>query len=482
MNGSHLSNRSSTLIWLAAALVAVQTSAAANPTAHAAEAAHSAGWEFSPYRIVVYVEFDAAPDWASDARGTFVSELESRTRSFIGGVWNLKAVEAPADLRWNSTADIARVAGDSVLAAALDADKLMLVGVGQSIDGRRECRVREFDLRSESWGPVFASSQPSRVGLADGLVAALWAAFRPLVRIEAMPGPGVVVARVRGGELPIATPAHSLVREGLAIRPLVRHFDAKGRTLKNGVFPIDWTLLIVDSAGGAIARCHVATGIADPLDLKFDGRTEYLGLAAIAPRETSTELTVRARGTQRPLEDIEILAQRPGEKSPRLVGRTDSQGTIKLESNGDFATIFIRGGDDLLARFPLVAGLDPSVTAQVDDNGRRLESGQLVASISDELIDLVAQQTALKTRFRRQVVRGDSQEAAKTLAAMKSLRTSEAFLKSIEDRRASLSDVVSGPAGVAWLDKQIDAIKPLATKYLLDAKAVAQLEAALNDR
>lgn len=482
MNGSHQSNRAPTPIWFAAALVAVQTLAAANPTAHAADAAHPASWEFSPYRIVVYVEFDAAPEWTSDTRGNLISELEGRTRSLVGGIWNPQVAEAPADLRWSSTADIARVAGDSVRVAALDADKLMLVGVGRSIDGRRECRIREFDLRSESWGPVFATSQPSRVGLADGLAAALWAAFRPLVRMEAMPGPGVVVARVRGGELPIATPTHSLVREGLAFRPLVRHFDAKGRTLTNGVFPIDWTFLIVDSAGGAIARCRVATGIEDPLELKFDGRTEYLGLAAIAPRETSTELTVRARGTQRPLEDVEILAQRPGEKSPRLVGRTDSRGTIKLESNGDVATVFLRSGDDLLARFPLVAGLDPSMTAQVDDNGRRLESGQLIARLSDELIDLVAQQTALKTRFRRQVVRGDSQEAAKTLAAMKSLNTSEAFLKSIEDRRASLSDVVSAPAAVAWLDKQLDLIKPLAIKYLLDAKAVAQLEAAMSDR
>ncbi len=482
MNSGHQSNRAPALIWLAAALVAVQSLVAADRTAHAADAAHPASWEFLPYRIVVYVEFDAAPDWTSDARGTFVSELESRAHSLVGGVWDLRVAEAPADLRWNSTADIARVAGDSVLAAALDADKLMLVGVGRSIDGRRECRIREFDLRSENWGPVFASSQPSRVGLTDGLAAALWAAFRPLLRVEAMPGPGLIVACVRGGELPIATPAHSLVREGWAFRPLVRHFDARGRTLKNGVFPIDWTLLIVDSAGGAMARCHVATGIEDPLDLKLDGRTEYFGLAAITPRKTSTELTVRARGTQRPLEDIEILAQRPSEKSPRLVGRTDSQGTIKLESNGDVATIFLRSGDDLLARFPLVAGLDRSVTAQVNDNGRRLESGQLVTRLSDELIDLVAQETALKTRFRRQVVRGDSQEATKTLAAMKSLKTSEAFLKSIEDRRASLSDIVSGPAAVAWLDKQLDAIKPLATKYLLDAKAVAQLEAAMSDR
>jgi hypothetical protein len=497
MNNRYQSSRRLALRGIAAALAAlmalvvatvivaseaVQTSPAAKSIPGTPERVDPASWEFSPYRVLVYVEFAAAPEWTVDGRKDMLAELESRANSFAGGVWQVKVTEKPAELHWNSAADVTRTASDSILPAALDADKLMLLGVGPSIDGHRQCRIREFDVRTESWGPVFLSRHPSRADFAEGTAAALWAALRPIVRIREMPEPGVVVVRVRGGELPIASPARSLIREGIALSPIIRHFDAQGRTLKNGVFPIDWTLLIVDSANGGAATCRVATAIQDPLDLKFDGRTEYLGLASIAPQESSTELIVQSRDRQRPLEDVEIFAQRPSEKSPRLVGRTDSRGAIKLESNGSLATVFVRSGDDLLARFPLVPGFEPSVTVKVEDNGRRLESGQLIARLSDELIDLVAQETLLKTRFRRQIIRGDSHSAVKTLIAIKLLKTSDSFLKSIDDRRSSLSAIGSDAAAAAWIDKQIDAIRPLATKYLLDATAIAQLEAAMNDR
>ena len=120
------------------------------------------------------------------------------------------------------------------------------------------------------------------------------------------------------------------------------------------------------------------------------------------------------------------------------------------------------------------------MVVQADDNGRRLESGNLVAQLDEELIDLVAQQTVLKGRFQRQVVHGNLDAAAKTLAAIKSLKTSEAFVKSLDERRAALADVVASPTAAAWLDKYLDEIKPLATNYLLDAKAVSRFESILT--
>jgi hypothetical protein len=448
--------------------------------ASAGEMARPASWEYSPYRIVVYVEFGAAPEWPAARRAALLAEMESQARSVIGGLWRLKTLEAPAELHWDSAAEIARVATESLPPAALEADKVMLFGIGPAIEGRCKYYGREYDVRTETWGPPFDDLPPAGIKQIEAIVPALWGIFRPVLRIETSEQ-GVVTAIARGGGLPVASSTYSMIRDGAPYRPLIRHFDAAGRTIKNGVFPIDWTWLVVDKVDGATAKCLLKTGVQEPFDLKLDGRTEYLALAANVPRGRSTELIVQARGTQRPLEDLEIFAQQTGDKSPRLVGRTDSRGALRIEGGGNLETVFVRSGDDLLAQFPLAPGLEPSVVARVEDNGRRLESGNLVARLGEELIDLVVQQAVLEARFKRQWVHGNREAAEKTLAAVKSLKTSEAFLKSLEERRAALSGVASDPAAAAWLDKHLDEIKPLATKHLLDAKGVARLESILTD-
>jgi len=275
---------------------------------------------------------------------------------------------------------------------------------------------------------------------------------------------------------------HSLeiVRPGVVLRPLIRHFDAQGRTVRDGVFPVHWTWLRVEQSDGATATCRLETGVQDPIELRYDGRTEYLGLAVTTRATASTELIVRARGDNRPLEDVEIFARGPGGAPANMVGRTDENGAVTIESpRVEVPMLYLRSGDDLLARFPIVPGAEPKVTIAVEDNGRRLETGDLVSRSSDELIDLVAQQALLKTRLQREMVAGRLDAATSTLTILKSLKTSEAFLESLDDRRAALSGLASDASAAAWLDKRLAEIKPLAAK-LFSSQDLARLEGLLE--
>lgn len=473
-----------TALFAASAARASETPAPspAGPAAAAStdKTAWPASWEYSPYQIVLYVEFDSSAAWPADRRAALLAELESQVRLQIGGLWQLKVFESPAELHWNSAADIARVTAESLLPAALRSEKAMLLGIRPLVGGRHECYAREYDARTQNWGSVRDEIQRAGSTLPDEIVLELWSLFRPLLRIEAISESGVVTVRARGGSLPTAMPKDSLIKEGAVFRPHVRHFDAKGQTIKHGVFAVDWTWLAADKIDGAVLKCSLTSGVQNPLELKLDGRTEYLAIATPVAPGAATELVIQARGTERPLEDLEVLARSGDEKSPRLVGRTDSRGAIKLAASSAVQIVDVRSGDDLLARFPLVAGFEPSMVVQADDNGRRLESGNLVAQLDEELIDLVTQQTVLKARFQRQVVHGNLDAAEKTLTAIKSLKTSETFLKSLDERRAALADVVASPTAAAWLDKHLDEIKPLATSYLLDAKAVSRFESILT--
>jgi hypothetical protein len=192
---------------------------------------------------------------------------------------------------------------------------------------------------------------------------------------------------------------------------------------------------------------------------------------------------IKARGPDGiPLEDLEVFGQSPIEKTPHPLGRTDERGAIKIEaaSGIELEMVSVRSGGELLARFPLAPGVEKRVVVEVQDNGRRLETGELVARLGEELIDLVAQQTVLEARFQRQLVRGDLDEAERTLGTLKTLKTSESFLKSIDDRRAALPTAASDAAAAAWLDKRLEEIKPLATKHLIDSQVVARLQGVLT--
>jgi hypothetical protein len=364
-------------------------------------------------------------------------------------------------------------------ATALEGDKVFLIGVGAPSNGSRRFFGREIDVRTGDWSAPRSALQDPGTGVGESITAAIGGLFRYLARIDEINEQGNVVMHILGGDLPVASAYRVAAVDDRPYRTFIRHFDSAGQTGKNGVFPIDWTWLIVGNTEGAVAKAQIVSGVAEPLELKFDGRTEYLALSAPRLPRASTDIVVRSRGSDRPLPDVEVFSQGLDEKVPQLIGRTNANGAVTVSSRRELEMIFIRSGDDLLARFPLVPGIRPTVIARVDDNGRRLESGALVDRLNEELLDLAVQQAMLKVRFQRQVVRGNLDEAQKALAALKSLKSSDAFLKAMDEQRATFSQVVADQAAADWLDKQLAEIKPLAAKFLLDAQGISRLESVL---
>jgi hypothetical protein len=115
----------------------------------------------------------------------------------------------------------------------------------------------------------------------------------------------------------------------------------------------------------------------------------------------------------------------------------------------------------------------------LDDTGRRPESARFVAAMRVDLLDLAAQQRMLGAKFKRQVINAQFDDAAKTVAALRALTTSEQFLKSLDENRAKLSATFADLAATAWLDKQVEEIKALAPSNVLSASDITKLESVL---
>ncbi len=443
--------------------------------------AHPTPWEYSAYRVSLFIKIDPSDDWPPKRRADLIADIEHRTRSVVGGLWRLKASEVPADVRWNSAAEISHVATDRLPPTVFEADKVMLLGLA-NVNGKTSFLVREFDVRTQSWGAAL-TAEPRKDGeLADQIVRALWQCFSPIVRIDQIADRGVVTCRIRGGALSPVDHSLEIMRPGTVLKPIIRHYDAQGKTAPDGLFPVAWTWLRVEQADGPTATCRLVSGVQDPIDLHYDGRTEYLALAVATRERTSTDLIVRARGDDRPLEDVEVFARDSDMALPRLVGRTDEKGAVRVESPQVAAPmLYLRSGNDLLVKLPVVPGLEPRITVSVEDNGRRLETGDLVARASDELIDLVAQQALLKTRLQRELVAGRIDEAGATMGILKQLKTSDSFLKSLDARRRALPDLAGDPVAVAWLEKRLGEVKPLAAK-LLSSEDLTRLQDLLDKK
>jgi hypothetical protein len=477
--------------WVAHAFLALLVAAVASNAARGAGAAavdatakqpvRPTPWEYAAYRITVFIKIDPSAEWPPKRRADLIVDIEKQARASVGGLWRLKASEAPAELHWDSAAEIGRVGIDAVPKSAFEADKVMLLGLTEA-NGRLTIRSRELDIRTQVWGAPSTVDSRGSGELADQLVRALWQSFSSIVRIDSMSDQGAVTCRVRGGALPPANRSLELIRTGAVLRPLIRHFDAQGKTAHDGVLPVAWTWLQVEQTDGPTAICRLISGVQEPLELKYDGRTEYLGLAVTARANDSTNLIVRARGDNRPLEDVEVFARKSARGPPLLVGRTDEHGVVKIESPQiGVPMLSLRSGEDLLVRFPLVPGLEREVTILVEDNGRRLETGDLVARAADELIDLVAQQALLKTRLQRELVSGRLDAAAATLDTLKTLKSSDTFLKSLDARRMSLPNLTGDPAAAAWLEKHLAEIKPQAGK-LLSSQDISRLDDLLTKK
>ena len=398
---------------------------ASPPAEHAAALDN---WDMSSYRVQIYVRIDAAPGWTAARRKEFVAEVANRAAGLVGGVWQVEAAEAPADLHWDHASALDHVILDAIPAAAMDRDKVILLGIEQSAEHAPSILARELDVRTRLWSGVVtqpgSSLAASTADLAQDAVRAAWKSFRPLARIETIADQGVTI-RIRGGGIAAGNSAKQLARTGSVWQPIIRHFDVAGKTVKDGVFPIAATWLRTGKIEGATVHCSLVTGVQDPLALEYDGRTEYLALAVSGQPSTGTAIVCLTHGPpERPLAGLDILVRDTADHPPRLVGQTDSSGTFRLTiATPDVLTVYIRSGDDLLSRFPLVPGLEPTMTIRLDDTGRRPESARFVEAMRMDLLDLATQQRLLATRFQHQVINGQLDDAAKTISTLQHLST-----------------------------------------------------------
>jgi len=337
-----------------------------------------------------------------------------------------------------SEAEDSKTAGEIVLR---ESDKLFLLRVRAQMAGF-VVTVRELDCRSCTWRSVPSRQvvQPERI--ADECFAVIADAFSPVVRIE-MPKGREAEVRVRAGGLITSELSPSHIHDDDVLLPIIRRNDRVGEPLKGGIQVLPWTFLTITERKGNVLTCKVHSGMRSALGGRASSRTVKLALA-VDPKNESTLLRVKTWDDPPvPLGGYEIHAKDPVTEESELVGKTDWRGIVKVpKSERPLRILYVRNGGRLLARLPMVPGLESELTAQVSNDDQRLKAEGFVKGLQTKVMDLVALRELYIARFRRHLKRKQLDEAKTLLEEFRTLETQSDLSRQLlqEEQRITSPD------------------------------------------
>ena len=420
------------------AVLLVALSLVAWPRSAVAQAA----WEFSPYDVKVCLALDSEPGFTPAFAALARQELVNRADIVFFATWKLAAVSPNSEVagqmltHWdNLTFDDIKV-GDAEL---VKGDKLYLVAVTRD-RGEYLVRGRELDLRTRMMGPTLER----RCGALPGIPLACWdtvaATFIPLAKIEAILDKSVI-ARVRAGGLITDPGSPALIQPGDALRPIIRRNERSGEPAKNGIQPIAWTVMSVQSRHDSLLECSIASGYRIPLPTRANARMERLAVVA-RPRLSTTRVVLQSRGKDpHPLTGYEVFVKGIDDKPTELLGVTDWRGSIEVP-RGDVLvrTLYIKNGNQLLARLPLVPGDQREAVATTIEDDFRLRTEGYVMALQGRVTDLVARREILAARIRKRITEGKFNEADDLLKDYGKLETRDELIKELDARQGEIGD------------------------------------------
>ncbi|MFN6164107.1 MAG: hypothetical protein ACK5AC_17230 [Planctomycetota bacterium] len=415
-----------------------------------------------------------------------------------------------------------------------DKDKIVLV----SIDRQGELlsvRAKELDAFVRRLGLQESMQVRSLQEIPQAVAFLQRRSFTPMVRIEENDNKTAVL-RVRAAGLAVSEDSPIHIRPGDVVAPYVRRDDLNGNptTLQSLAFTYIAITEPIDSA-----RCYGAIFAASrgALAAAKNRRTRRVALK-VQPRFPATELKLGIRQTpSSAVPGAEIYLRTPGTDELKMVGRTDWRGIIDIQEsklptitydqpassavpsiakarstvatgepipeevpaqekpkqqrekpptstipiNVPLYLYYVKNGDTLLARLPIITGNRELEKADLPDDRRRLQAEGFLKGLQGEVLDVVARRKILESRIRRKLDEGNLDDASALVDELKKVKNYEGMSAQIQaiELRAIATDSGYIPAPVEERIKtMIKTTRDLMQRYL-QSDLVRELEVQL---
>lgn len=147
---------------------------------------------------------------------------------------------------------------------------------------------------------------------------------------------------------------------------------------------------------------------------------------------------------------------------------------------------YVKNGETLLARLPVVIGLSPVVTAEVPDDSRRLQAEGFLKGLQSEVVDVVAARQVAAARVRMRIDERKFSDANAMLEELRKIKNYEDLARELDNIQRQVLDPAGGaitPVAQMRIEKMFQQTRELLQKYLqndLVKKVERELEAAVK--
>ena len=305
-----------------------------------------------------------------------------------------------------------------------------------------------FSCLKEVFSPI---AQVDYNGVTDGKTA------RIKIRAAAM------VADVEAGS-PI------MIHKGDVLRPVVRKNDRSTQAPEyDGVIEVTWTYMYINdltvqededlgvlrtNGNGKGQVISTFTMLRNPIAARRNTLQEKYGLL-VRPVQESSLLKIVANDRENyTLQGYNVYAKSPkidpeaeGDAPTLLIGQTDWRGAIEVtqdifqnQGTTKLVVIYVRNGQQVLARLPIVPGYRALEEVKLPNDDYRLQYEAFFVEFQNSILDYTVQQAVYKIRIEHHINKDEEEKARKLLKELSKVPSAVALNDVLSKREASLQD------------------------------------------
>lgn len=387
-------------------------------------AAQEVPWDLSPYRVRIWTVIPQIPELVG--RGKHLEpSIRKRIQLTCGPAWQLDIAEAPSSIARACVNSIPPLPSETLIVGdkeILKFDKVFIAKLSANDSLRAE--VREFDTPTRLWGELETASIQLSPLFAEQVADLVLSAFAPVGRVGRTRENKVAV-RMRAGMLTGDVATNPILPQpGDTLQVVIRKNNRLGELVAGGIMRVPWTVLNVEGQRAGNVDCEIISGLRSPFRSRGSRRVERFAML-VRPHYEQTKVVMHARGDPaQKLTGYDIYAKLPKEKQTTWVGRSDWRGEVTiLRDEHRFKVFYVRNGNRLLARLPMVPGAAKTLQAELADDSQRLAAEGFVTGLQEHIVDLVARREILMMRIRRRIDEENLTDAEKLLDEVRLLET-----------------------------------------------------------
>ncbi len=429
-------------------------------------------WDYSPYRIRLWLGLEDSAPLTPALRAELLEGLQLRAETVVGAPWDLTVEPGPPPVGFQIARRLETLSAESLPELDPAIDKVLLLAVRTGPQGY-QLVARDYDHRCRTMSQPVSATTACRGDLVNESLRVVLRAFAPLAQVDSVEG-RTAQLRLRGGRLPLRDPSVNLAGETGLFQPIVRT-NARDGTLER-IRPVEWTVLEVTGAEGAELTTKIHSGVRGALGDRRRGRIERLALG-VPPVEGSTRLKLEAPGEPpQPMAGYTVLGYTSDSRTTEPVGTTDLRGEIEIRPSVSYLRLLlIMNGSQPLAKLPIVPGLVAQLTATVPDDQRRLEVEGFVAGLQESMVDLVVRREVLVALAQKQIEAGNVEGAQKLIDQLRELPTRQQFAFRVQQEEQRTAG--DAPRVKRRVERLFSDTRTLLSQYL-DPRPVDQVEAS----